>query len=160
MNTDKIGTIQVSKYDALHACNDALKNISLFRGKIKKGRVLYWQSVFNKEGTIYKIKKFFNRAPAKLNLEETEKRVDYLRKKYAANNHFGSIFNPYWYNSYEWYDEECKLNKIIKCCKSNILEPITLEIDVWNMILRTSAYTSEELDGLIKETFDEIKSII
>lgn len=146
----EIGTIQLTKDSAMFICNQASKNILEYRKMLEEARVINWQNIFNKEGLIYKIKKFFGNKTPKLDYSETISKLKTLSEKWKRKNSW-SFNNPYYYKSYKWSEIEDQMDEIRNVCKSgDTLKIVTINISIWDNVLFLSQRTKEDLDKILK----------
>ena len=136
MNDNKIGTVLVSREDAKRICNNAIANVKLYRTERTEKSVVYWMNRFNRKGIIYHIRTIFGNRPKELTYEETIEKLNTLHEQYV-----------YYYNykSYVWGDTLENAESIFNCCDSNILEPLTIEINIWDDLLFVSKLKIEEI---------------
>lgn len=143
MNHKKLGTILVTRDEAKRVCLTAIENVKLYREKLTEKNVVKWQTQFNYEGVVYRIKRIFGLEPSKLSYYDTIKKLEHLIDKNKDA--------PYWalctycYKSRAWSDTKNNAETILNCCNSAILEPLTIDIDIWDDLAFVSSLTHEEI---------------
>ncbi len=144
MNHKKIGTVLVNREEAKRVCRTAIENVKLYREKLTEKAVVNWQNRFNHEGVIYRIKRFFGVEPVKLSFNDTIQKLEYLIDKNKDAPYWHVC--EYYYKSHAWSDTEDNAESILNCCQSYILEPLTIDITIWDDLVFVSSLTKEDIE--------------
>lgn len=144
MNHKKLGTILVTRDEAKRVCLTAIENVKLYREKLTEKNVVEWQTQFNYEGVVYRIKRIFGLEPSKLSYYDTIKKLEHLIDKNKDAPYWA--FCTYCYKSHAWSDTKDNAETILNCCNSAILEPLTIDINIWDDLAFVSSLTKEDLE--------------
>lgn len=145
-----IGTILVNKKDAKDIVAKAINNISIAKKYKRKHFIAKWQKELNDE-SIKQYDRWWNKfikkdGPAKYTEEETIYALDLRSKEWQPGSWKYSIeLNcDIWGASYQ------NAKSIDICCDSEILEPLTISIEVWTDLVLIASFPEEIIDEKMK----------
>ena len=142
---DNIGTVIVSKSAVKEACEKALKNISIVNYKAEILRLIKFRRYLNL-GTFWE--KLFRKDPKRkyYSLKSVREK---LREIIDSSEMW--IGSRYRYRVHFWEETKDNAKQLLRCCESDIMEPLTIEIDAWDDIVWLANLSKEMIGDYVKK---------
>jgi len=138
-----IGTVIVSRDAVKKVCKEAIRKLDIIDSEIEVLKLIQWRRYFNNRKSI--LDRLLKRKPERLySLQSVREKINRIRDK----NDWTSTNYPYTYN-HEWRVRD-SAEQLLRCCNSDILEPLTIDIDAWDDIVYVSNYSDAKIKKIIE----------